>query len=187
MRLRRKDIPYVVTMCLLLVLIVLGSIHWGSRRRPRATTGAEQREDPAQAVFDMVEFQSRGDADRYIGCFVGRLRDKIRRDAEEMGPDEFRRYLRETGAAIKGVAAVGEPDVVGPNATVNVEFVYEGKFYQTQQFTLRRSGRRWRIYSMSPRRSKRAPVEYGTPAQPVSPIQAPDDSLQDQRATQEAP
>jgi hypothetical protein len=167
MKLRRKDIAYFATVALLLALIVLGSIRLGSRGARGRSATAPQEDDPAQIIFDMVGFQTRGDASGYLGCFIGQLREKLQKDADEMGAAEFSSYLRDTGQAIKGVAAVGEPEMAGAQANVHIEFVYEGKFIETQQFTLRRSGRGWRIYAMSPREPKEALVEYGTPAQPV--------------------
>ena len=167
MKLRRKDIAYFATVALLLALIVLGSIRLGTRGARGRSAAAPQEDDPAQIIFDMVGFQARGDANGYLGCFVGQLREELQKDADEMGTAEFCNYLRDTGQAIKGVAAVGEPEMAGASAKVHIEFVYEGKFLETQQFTLRRSGRGWRIYAMTPRQPKEAPVEYGTPAQPV--------------------
>ena len=59
---------------------------------------------PQDTVYPMLDAARAGDAEGYLAKYSGQMETALRRSAAESGPDAFARYLRESNAAIKGVA-----------------------------------------------------------------------------------
>src|SRR5436309_2561455 len=82
---------------------------------------------PADAVYAVMDAARAGDVKAYLECYAGGMRSSLDQSVRESNERAFAKYLRETNAAIKGVA-VSEPQPVGDReASVRVEYVYQDR------------------------------------------------------------
>lgn len=119
---------------------------------------------PQDAVYRMMDAARAGDAQEYLSQYTGAMEASLRRMAAEQGGDAFAAYLRNTNAAIKGVAVM-DPEPVGEGAVkLRVEYVYQDR-NEAQTLSLIRVGEQWKIAQVDVAGRVRTLIPYGTPVQ----------------------
>jgi hypothetical protein len=139
--------------------IALG-IAIGSKSR---SVGAPQSEPSAQdAIYAMLDASRTGNVQAYLANYAGQMRSSLEQSIHESGEERFRRYLKESNAAIKGVA-VAEPLPIGERETkVRVEYVYQDR-NEAQTMYLEKAGAGWRITRVEGSERLKTLIPYGAP------------------------
>ena len=167
-----------------LTVAVMAGILWrfGYERRavPELATGAgESRESvesrsstsdavtegaPESAVWRMVDAARAGDPARYLECYTGDLKPRIRKDFQEMGPVRSRDYLLDAHRQLKGVAVRSPQMRSAFEAQVPVEYVYEDR-NEVQRVYVKKVDGLWKIDRVDGAERIETPVPYGTPVE----------------------
>lgn len=119
-------------------------------------------DEPQSAIYAMLDAARDGDLDGYVACYSGDLRRQLEQNRQEMGEEEFRRYLAERDDAIKGVALMAPTELPGERAQIDMEYVYQG-YNEAQTVHLARSSGRWTIERVDQAQVRQQAVPYGTP------------------------
>jgi hypothetical protein len=142
----------------LAALAVAGAIALARLPRSKAPAG------PVDAIYAAMSAARAGDVKAYLACYGGGMRAALDQSVRESGEPGFVRYLRESNAAIKGVA-VGEPQSIGEGeAAVRVEYVYQDR-NEAQTMRLQKGEAGWRIVAVEGAARVKTLVPYGTPVQ----------------------
>jgi hypothetical protein len=148
----RRFTPQIATAGVLLLMLVFGLL-----RKP-----APSQADPQNAIYEMVNAAQTGDVKRYLASFTGPLNDNLRRSLAESTESSFAKYLRDSNAAIKGIA-VADPEGVTPQQVkARVEYIYQDR-NQSQIMYLDRSRQGWKISRLDNDQQTKALIPYGTP------------------------
>jgi hypothetical protein len=117
---------------------------------------------PTAAVSALIDTARAGDAAGYLQLTSGPLREELERTRNDLGEDGFRKYLRQFGEGIKGLAVPAGDEPAGDTITLDVEFIFTDR-NERQQMTFERRGTGWTITSMETAQMVKPPVPYGTP------------------------
>jgi len=123
-----------------------------------------QASQPQDAIYRMLDAARAGDASLYLSQYTGAMETSLRGTAAEQGEEAFAGYLRETNAAIKGVAVM-DPEPSGEAAVkLRVEYVFQDR-NEAQTVHLVRVGNAWKIAQVELAERLRTLIPYGTPVQ----------------------
>jgi len=141
----------------LAAMAVVGAIALG--RLPRSS---KPPAGPVDVIYAVMDAARAGDIKSYLACYGGAMRSALGQSLRESGEAGFAKYLRETNAAIKGVA-LGEPQTTGDGeASVRVEYVYQDR-NEVQTMHLQTGEAGWKITSVEGTARVKTLVPYGTP------------------------
>ena len=166
---RRIDIKAVLTVAVLLVVFavaVLRSHHWQlpfSLEIWRDVTQKRAPSNPEDGIYAMFDAARVGDAQAYLDCFAGPLRDQLAATAKEDSAAKFKAYLISQNSAVQGMAVTVTDRPNADEARARVVYVYSDH-NEVQNVHLRREGRRWKIVSMDGAQPVQPIVPYGTKA-----------------------
>lgn len=142
----------------LAVLAVAGAIALARFPRTRPAAG------PVEAIYASMDAARSGDVKAYLACYTGGMRASLDQTLRESSESAFAKYLRESNAAIKGVA-VNEPQASGEReASVRVEYVYQDR-NEAQVMHLEKTAAGWKIASVEGAARVKTLVPYGTPVE----------------------
>jgi hypothetical protein len=134
---------------------------------PVVATGSAAEDGPTGRVRAMLAAGRDGDLTAYLDAFTGDLRDRVAREADEKGHQEFRSALRGAAAARSSVAVfAAEPD--GPDgARVVVESVYPDRNERQTYHLVRTDGDAaaaggWRVADVEMARGAEPAVRVGS-------------------------
>ena len=140
--------------------IVVGAIV--ARKTALRVTESKPAQEPPDAVYAMLESARAGNVKAYLSYYAGPLESALRESLAESTEATFGKYLKDSQAAVKGVA-VSEPEYAGDSqAKVRVEFVYEDR-NETQTMMLERGPAGWRIAGTEGDQRIKTLIPYGTP------------------------
>ena len=126
-----------------------------------ARRSASSVQDPQSAVYALIDAERAGNVPAYLALHSGAMQAELRQVAAESGAAAFGRYLRDSHAAIKGVA-VSDPRVADSSATVRVEYVFQDR-NQAQVVYLEKTSGSWKVVRVESDQSMQALIPYGTP------------------------
>lgn len=150
---------HIVTIVVLAV--VAGGIALRGRlARPPRSSGPL----PQDAVYAMLAAARAGDVSAYLASYDGALEARLRQSAAEMGDAAFAKYLRDSNAAIKGVAVDAPQQAGAAEARLRVEYVYQDR-NEAQTMLLRRIGGAWKIARVDGSERVKTLVPYGSPVE----------------------
>jgi hypothetical protein len=112
----------------------------------------------------MLDAARAGDVDAYLGKYTGQMETALRRSVADSGTEAFARYLRESNAAIKGVALSEPQALTDREVKLRVEYVYQDR-NEAQSMYLERGPGGWRIARLDGAERVKTLVPYGTPVQ----------------------
>ena len=143
---------HVITMVAIVAAIGIGLRHRQTARRDPPS--------PQDAVYAMLDASRNGNVAAYLAAYTGPMQQSLRASG---GKDsELSKYLRDSSAALKGVA-VGEPQAVSDReSSVRVEYVYQDR-NETQTMLLEKAGDGWKIERVDGAERIKTLVPYGTP------------------------
>jgi len=131
------------------------------RTPPPLTTAQPAPQDPIYAMLDAAR---QGDVQSYLRCYTGPMRSALEVSVRESGAGGFATYLRNSNAAIKGVA-VNEPERLSEReCRVRIEYVYQDR-NEVQNLYLEKAGSAWKIARVDGAERVKTLVPYGTPVE----------------------
>lgn len=118
--------------------------------------------DPQDTIYAMLAAARAGDVKAYLFNYTGPMEAALRQSLAESSEAAFAKYLKDSQAALKGVA-VSDPEVTnGSEAKLRVEYIYEDR-NETQTMYLQRSSSGWKIARTEGDERIKTPIPYGTP------------------------
>ena len=149
------------TAQLVTVLVLVAALGIGLARKAGWRTAKAQPE-PQDVVYAMLAAARSGDVKAYLACYTGQLQATLRQAAKESTEPGFAKYLRDSHAAVKGVA-VSDPQQIGEReATLRVEYIYQDRS-EAQIVSLEKSPAGWKIARADTAGRVPALIPYGTP------------------------
>jgi len=118
--------------------------------------------EASKTVTDFFQAAGEGDDEAYLDLLDGPLRRSLEETRSELGVEEFRRMLRRSVEAIKGLAVTPGEGAPGGGLALDVEIVFADR-NEYQRMVLSGKGRAWRITSIDKARMVKPAVPYGTP------------------------
>ena len=113
---------------------------------------------PQDAVYAMLDAGKEGDVEKYVSSHTGQMEQSLRRTIAE-SPD-FAQYLRNSNAAIKGIA-VTEPEWLSDtHVKVRVEYVFADR-NEVQFLFIEKTPAGWKIARVDSARHLETPTPYG--------------------------
>jgi hypothetical protein len=150
----------LITLAVLALALGIGVLRKTDWRLP-ASTSAPAAQEPQDAVYSMLDSARAGDVKSYLAHYTGPMEAALRQSIAESTESAFAKYLKDSQAAIKGVA-VSDPEINGTEAKVRVEYVYQDR-NEIQAMYLERVGTGWKIARTEGDDRVKTLIPYGTP------------------------
>ena len=149
---------------LLTIVILLGALSVAAWRKGAFNTARVPKPDPTpqDAIYAMLDAAREGNAAKYLSFYTGQMQSSLAQTQAEQGNEAFSRYLKESNAAIKGVALQEPQALTDREVKVRVEYVYQDR-NEVQQMYLEKSGNDWKITRVDSAERIKTLVPYGTP------------------------
>ena len=149
------------------IIVLLGALGMILARKGdlRASlTGLTQRTErtPQDAIYSMLDAARNGDVKKYMASYTGQMAQSLERAQAES--QDFAAYLRDSNAALKGIAVMAPQAQSEREVKVRVEYIYQDRD-ESQFFYLEKTGREWRISRAEPAEQIKTIIPYGTPVQ----------------------
>ena len=149
------------TAQLVTVLVLVAALAIGLARKSGWRT-AKAPPEPQDAVYAMLAAARAGDVKAWLACYTGEMQATLRQTVKESTEPGFAKYLRDTHAAIKGVA-VSDPQRIGEQeATLRVEYIYQDR-NEAQIVSLEKDPAGWKIARAGTAGRVPSLIPYGTP------------------------
>ena len=149
------------TAQLVTVLVLVAALAIGLARKAGWRT-AKAPPEPQDAVYAMLAAARSGDVKAWLACYTGEMQATLRQTVKESTEPGFAKYLRDTHAAIKGVA-VSDPQRIGEQeATLRVEYIYQDR-NEAQIVSLEKDPAGWKIARAGAAGRVPSLIPYGTP------------------------
>lgn len=159
----------VATVAVLAVVLVVGLVRktgWRPQNfRPSPVTresGAPAGQDPQDTIYAMLGAARAGDTKAYLANFSGPMEAALRQTLAETTEPGFAKYLRDSHAAIKGVAIADPEKTTDSEAKVRVEYIYQDR-NEAQVMYLEKGPRGWKILRADGDERVKTLIPYGTP------------------------
>lgn len=130
-------------------------------RRGRSTAAPSVKEATAQdAIYAMLDAARDGNVDKYLASYAGPMESSLKQAIAE-SPD-FGKYLKDSNAAIKGVAIMDPEQVSNVEVKARVEYVFQDR-NEVQYMFVDKTPRGWKIVRVDSAERVKTLVPYGTP------------------------
>lgn len=154
---RKTQVLTVAALALALAVAI-------GRKQLSSSSAPAQASNPQDTIYAMLDASRSGDVRRYLANYGGQMRAGLDQSVRESGEERFSRYLKESNAAIKGVA-LSEPQALSSRESqVRVEYVYQDR-NEAQTLYLENDGASWKITRVDATDRVKTLVPYGTPVQ----------------------
>ncbi len=126
--------------------------------------GLTQRAEatPQDAIYAMLDAARTGDVKKYMANYTGQMEQSLQRAKSDSA--DFAKYLRDSNAALKGIAVMEPQSLSDREVKARVEYVYEDR-NEVQFFYLEKSRDGWKISRVESAERVKTLVPYGTPVQ----------------------
>lgn len=153
----------VITVAVLLAALGVGLARKTGWRLPdlrsfRITAG----HDPQDAIFAMLDAARAGDVRRYLAGYTGQMEAALRQSLAETTEPAFAKYLRDSNAAIKGIAVSDPQKITDLETKVRVEYIYQDR-NEAQMMYLQKGPNGWKISRADSDERVKTLIPYGTP------------------------
>lgn len=107
---RKEQKAKVVTVAILLAALVVVLGQKNGWRLPQLPPRAVSKPDPTpqDAIYSMLDAARAGDVRGYMSSYTGQMRTSLQQALAESTEPGFAKYLKDSNAAIKGIA-ISEP------------------------------------------------------------------------------
>lgn len=117
---------------------------------------------PQDAIYAMLDAAHKGDVKKYMASYTGEMAKSLERARGES--EDFAAYLRDSNAALKGVAVMNPQQQSEHEVTLRVEYVYQDR-NEAQLFYLEKARGGWKIARVESAERVKTIIPYGTPVQ----------------------
>src|ERR1700680_680008 len=145
----------VAVVLALLAALAAGKMGWVLHE-------AKASQDPQDTIYAMLNAARSGDVKTYLAEFTGQMEASLRQSLAETTESGFAKYLRDSNAAIKGVAVSDPQKVTDLEAKVRVEYVYQDR-NEAQTIYLEKGPKGWKIARADSDERVKTLIPYGTP------------------------
>jgi hypothetical protein len=159
----------VATVAVLAVLLIIGLMRKTGVRMPNVgpsrvaqQSDTQRVQEPQDAIYAMLGAARAGDTKAYLASFSGPMEATLRQTVVESSEPGFAKYLRESHAAIKGVAVSDPEKTTDREAKVRVEYIYQDR-NEAQTMYLEKGPQGWKISRADSDERVRTLIPYGTP------------------------
>jgi hypothetical protein len=119
---------------------------------------------PQDAIYAMLDAAREGQVAEYLGAYTGQMAASLEQALAESTEAKFAQYLRNSNAAIKGIA-ISEPQTLTEREVkVRVEYVYQDR-NEAQFVYLEKLAQGWKISRVDGIERVKTLIPYGTPVQ----------------------
>ena len=119
---------------------------------------------PQDAIYSMLDAARAGDVTAYMASYTGQMSTALQQSLAESTPEAFSKYLKDSNAAIKGVAISEPQPLTDREVRVRVEYVYQDR-NEAQSVYLEKGSGAWKIARVDGAERVKTLVPYGTPVQ----------------------
>jgi hypothetical protein len=119
---------------------------------------------PQDAIYGMLDAGRSGDVKAYVGYYSGAMSTALQQSIAESSDAKFAQYLKDSNAAVKGVAISEPQQLSDTQVKVRVEYVYQDR-NEAQTMYLEKQGSVWKIVQVDGAERVKTLVPYGTPVQ----------------------
>jgi hypothetical protein len=156
---KKQAAARIVTIVVLMLAVGVVVMRKTDFRFARAN---EQEAKPQDAIYAMLDAARSGDVARYLGSYTGEMARSLER-AKSDSPD-FGKYLRDSNAALKGIAVMEPQAQADGQVELRVEYVYQDR-NEAQFFFLTKTRDGWKISRVETSERVKTLIPYGTPVQ----------------------
>jgi hypothetical protein len=129
---------------------------------PRPAPKAEP--SPQDAIYAMLDAARAGDVKAYLASYTGQMDSALKQSLAETTEAGFAKYLKDSNAAVKGIAISEPQTLTDREVKVRVEYVYQDR-NEAQTMYLEKSSGGWKITRVDGAERVKTLVPYGTPVQ----------------------
>lgn len=119
---------------------------------------------PQDAIYAMLDAARTGDVKAYLSSYTGQMESSLKQSLAETTQTGFAKYLKDSNAAIKGIAISEPQTLTDREVKVRVEYVYQDR-NEAQFLYLERGPAGWKITRVDGVERVKTLVPYGTPVQ----------------------
>ncbi len=119
---------------------------------------------PQDAIYGMLDAARAGDVKAYLANYAGQMSTALQQSIAETTEPKFAQYLKDSNAAIKGVAISEPQQLTDTQVKVRVEYVYQDR-NEAQLMYLEKQSGIWKITQVDSTERVKTLVPYGTPVQ----------------------
>jgi hypothetical protein len=119
---------------------------------------------PQDAIYGMLDAARAGDVKSYLANYSGQMSAALQQSIAETTEPKFAQYLKDSNAAIKGVAISEPQTLTDTQVKVRVEYVYQDR-NEAQMMVLEKQSGIWKIIQVDSTERVKTLVPYGTPVQ----------------------
>jgi hypothetical protein len=155
-----------VTIAVLAVAVGIVVVRKNPGSVPTSIQLPQKPEDPTpqDGVYAMLDAAREGNVSAYLACYSGQMETALKQSISETTPEKFAEYLKQSNAAIKGVALMEPQPLTDREVKVRVEYVYQDR-NEVQVVYLEKFGKVWKISRVDSADRVKTLVPYGTPVQ----------------------
>jgi hypothetical protein len=129
---------------------------------PKVTAKAEPT--PQDAIYGMLDAARNGDIKTYLASYTGQMEASLKQSMAETTEGAFAKYLKDSNAAIKGIAIAEPQPLTDREMKVRVEYVFQDR-NEAQWMYLEKGPAGWKIARVDGAERVKTLVPYGTPVQ----------------------
>jgi hypothetical protein len=119
---------------------------------------------PQDAIYAMLDAARAGDVKAYLVSYTGQMDSALKQSLAETTEAGFAKYLKDSNAAVKGIAISEPQTLTDREVKVRVEYVYQDR-NEAQTMYLEKSSAGWKIARVDGAERVKTLVPYGTPVQ----------------------
>jgi hypothetical protein len=144
------------------ILVLLAGLGVALARKVPSPARDTANREPQDAVYAMLDAARAGDVKTYLASYTGAMQAALRQTVLETNEPSFARYLKDSNAAIKGVA-ISDPEKVGDGEVrLRVEYIYQDR-NEAQVLFLAPEKNGWKISRIDSGERIRTLIPYGMP------------------------
>ena len=119
---------------------------------------------PQDAIYGMLDAARVGDVKGYMASYTGQMDSALKQSLAETTESGFSKYLKDSNAAVKGIAISEPQPLTDREVKVRVEYVYQDR-NEAQTMYLEKDSAGWKIARVDGAERVKTLVPYGTPVQ----------------------
>jgi hypothetical protein len=119
---------------------------------------------PQDTIYAMLDAARAADVKAYLSNYSGQMSTALQQSISETNEAKFAQYLKDSNAAIKGVAISEPQQLTDTQVKVRVEYVYQDR-NEAQLMYLEKQSGAWKITQVDSTERVKTLVPYGTPVQ----------------------